>query len=135
MKSDTIHSLHSGRQAGQHVRVCDQLGQPEDGQRRKATAQRALDGVRVGRLDVDAGQALQTERVPALKHLGAAEDVVELTEADGALEVRVAVRGERRPTQVWGQDDDGHLVGRRSGWGRVQNCVGDVACPGDWRGR
>ena len=46
----------------------------------------------------------------ALKHLGTAEDVVELAEADGALQVRAALLGalrlERGRAAVWGQGDD-----------------------------
>ena len=53
------------------------MGQP--------ATQGALDGVGVDRLDVDARQTLEAEGVLALKHLGTAEDVVELDEAHGAL--------------------------------------------------
>lgn len=90
-EADAVDSLHAGRQVGQHVGVGGQSGQAEGRQRREAPAKRALDGAGLSRLDVDAGQALQAERVFALKHLGTAEDVVELAEADGALQVRAGV--------------------------------------------
>lgn len=115
MEADAVDSLHGRRQVGQHVRVRGQPGQPEGGQEREAAAQRALDGAGLSRLDVDARQALQAERVLALEHLGTAEDVVELAEADGALQVRAAVLRALRTVggqpEVRGRDDDGHLVG------------------------
>lgn len=59
----------------------------------------------------------------AIQHLGTAEDVVELAEADGALQVRAAVLGtlrlERRRAEVWGGDDYRQLVGGGCGGGRV----------------
>lgn len=123
-EADAVDSLHGGRQVGQHVWVRGQSGQPEGGQGREAAAERALDGVGLSRLDVDACQALQAERVSALKHLGTAEDVVELAEADGALQIRAGVlrplRLVRRQVEVWGRDDDRHLVGGGRGGGRVR---------------
>ena len=45
----------------------------------------------------------------AIQHLGTAEDIVELAEADGTLQVWAAVLGalrlERRWVEVWGGDD------------------------------
>lgn len=109
-EADAVHSLHGGRQVGQHVRVGGQPGQAQAGEGGEASAQRALDGVGISRLDVHARQALEAERVLALKHLGTAEDVVELAEADGALQVRAALlgalRSERGRAEVWGQGDD-----------------------------
>jgi len=118
-EADAVDSLHGGRQVRHHVRVGGESRQAEGRQRREAAAQRALDGVGLGRLDVDARQALQAEGVLALQHLGAAEHVVELAEADGALQVRPGVRGAagrgRGQAEVGGRDDDGHLAGEGRG--------------------
>lgn len=137
VETDAVDSLHGGRQVGQHVWVCGQLWEAEGGQRREAAAQRALDGVGLGRLDVDACQTLQAEGVFALKHLGTAEDVVELAEADGALQVRVlrGLRGDRRQAEVWGRDDDGHLAGGGGGGVRVQRGDRNLSLVWDWKRR
>lgn len=115
MEADAVDSLHGGREVGQHIRVRGQLWEAKRWQRREAAAQRALDGFGLTRLDVDACQALQTEGVLTLKHLGTAEDVVELAEADGTLQIWAAflgaLREEARRVEVRGRDDDGHLGG------------------------
>lgn len=86
-EADAVGTLHGSRQVGEHGGVRCQLGQPEVGERSVTAAQRTLDRVGLGRLDVHACQALQAEGVLAAEHLGCAEDVVELAEADGALQV------------------------------------------------
>lgn len=114
-EADAADSLHGGRQVGQHAHVRGQRGQAQRGQGRDPTAEGTLDGAGLGRLDVDARQALQAEGVFALKHLGAPEHVVELAEADGALQVRARVLQaaglERGQVEVWGRDDHRNLVG------------------------
>lgn len=114
-EADAADSLHGGRQVGQHAHVRGQRGQAQHGQGRDPAAEGTLDGAGLGRLDVDARQALQAEGVSALEHLGAPEDVVELAEADGALQVRAralqAAGLEGGQVEVWGRDDHGDLVG------------------------
>lgn len=122
LEADAVDLLHGGRQVGQHVRVRGQSGQTQVGQGRVAAAQRTLDGVGLSRLHVDARQALQAERVLALKHLGTSEDVVELAEADGALQVRTGVIEalRRGRAEVRRGHDDGDLAGGRGGGGGVR---------------
>lgn len=114
-EADAVDSLHRGWQVGQHAHVCGQRGQPKRRQWRDPAAKRTLDGTGLGRLDVDACQALQAERVFTLKHLGATEHIVELAEADGAFQVRACVLQaaglQRGQVEVWGRDDHRNLVG------------------------
>lgn len=112
-EADAVDPLHGGRQVGQHAQVRGQRGQAERRQRGDPAAEGALDAAGLGRLDVDARQTLQAEGVFAPEHLGAAEHVVELAEADGAFQVRVLRRG---PVGVWGgHDDDRNVRGVRLG--------------------
>jgi len=130
-KTDAVDSLHGGRQGRQHVGVRGQFRQAEDRQGREAAAQRALDGAGLCRLDIDACQTLQTEGVLAVEHLRAAEDVVELAEADGALQVQAgfikALRLKWRWTEVQGGEADRDLVGK-GGRGRVGVLCGRGHC-------
>lgn len=134
-EADAVDSLHCSRQVGQHAHVCIQPGQPERRQRRDPAAKGALDGAGLGRLDIYACQALQTERVSALKDLGTAEDIVELAEADGALQVRARVLRaaglEGGQMEVRGWDNHRDMVGggrekvggRRGYWWQSLTCV------------
>lgn len=102
-EADAVDSLHGGGQTGQHLGVRVQFGESERGQGRQASTQRTQDGAGLCRLHVHPSQTLQTEGVFTLQHLGTAEGVVELTEADGTLQVRDLIGKRVR--------DDGDLSG------------------------
>lgn len=91
-EADAVDVLHGLGQAGQHRHVRVQLGQAEGGQRGVRSAQGALQALGLRRLDVHTRQAFQAEGVAALQHLGRVEDVVELTETHGALQLRYVLR-------------------------------------------
>lgn len=100
---DAVDVLHGLWQAGQHRYVRVQFGQAEGGQRGVRSAQRTLQALGLGRLHVDACEALQAERVAALQHFGRVEHVVELTEAHGALQLwEVVVTGHLSYSEIHG---------------------------------